>query len=174
MQNSDLILKQAAATILQIQIQPEDQSSPIVRSIHFVSQCLIELSLHHAELDSYSSTDFQGLSQCKNRFIAAATSILQEAKRILEMARPWVEKLGNAILRKELLSTLTSMETISHQLKIIVAVKASSPGDKDKAFQVVQCCQNLVSVLHVCLYYLSPEGDNYSKVADLFSPNFNI
>lgn len=57
----------------------------------------------------------------------------------------------NPILCKELSATVCKIETVATQLRIIVAVKAADPGDKDKGMQVVKCCANLVDGLIACL-----------------------
>lgn len=54
-------------------------------------------------------------------------------------------------LKYQLLATLDRIDTLAQQLKILAAVKAASPKDTDKDFQLILCATNLMLSIKSCL-----------------------
>ena len=112
----------------------------------------MEISFCHSELEKADKTN---QSQLKSQLIAGAQAIVIESKRIREAAEVIALKCTDKLLSKQLQSTLAKVDTLAHQLKIIAAVKAASPNDRDKGQQLIQCAQNLVSTLKLTLKNVS-------------------
>ena len=126
--------------------------NPIVSAIEIVSLKLIEMSHYHSELEKVSLASLrEGQSLLKSQLIGTAQSILSETQKIINHAKPLAHQCTDKILSKQLASILTRIETLSQQLKIVAAVKASSPTDRDKGAQLINGAHNLVQSLKSCL-----------------------
>lgn len=84
-------------------------------------------------------------------FIQAAQGIMCDTERLRTLIEPFIEDCTDKRLVAQLRTTALRMTTISQQLKIIAAVKASSSNDGDKDVQLVTTCQNLMSTIKQAL-----------------------
>jgi hypothetical protein len=110
-----------------------------------MSQC-------HAQLEKEDSKGIHTeASHAKTKLIETAKNILAESRKIIQHATPLVNHCKDKVLSKQLSSLLGRIETLSQQLKIVAAVKASNPADRDKGSQLIQCTTNLVIALKACL-----------------------
>ncbi|KAK5670752.1 hypothetical protein QVD99_002523 [Batrachochytrium dendrobatidis] len=115
------------------------ENNPIIETVACMSQRMLDLSQHHQKL-IYSGQN----AGAKRLFIQSAQAILVDANTLLKVAQPLAESCTDRRLRIQLNGTLTHMTTLAQQLKIVAAVKASSPLDSDRDVQLISCAQNLM------------------------------
>ncbi|KAL2918922.1 hypothetical protein HK105_201756 [Polyrhizophydium stewartii] len=122
------------------------ENNAVIEAVTSMSQRMLDLSEFHARL-AHSRSD----PAAKRSFIQAAQAIMVDANTLLKAAQPLVEACTDRRLRMQLQGTLTYITTLAQQLKIVAAVKASSPLDADKDVQLVSCAQNLMKTVKMGL-----------------------
>ncbi|KAJ3389342.1 hypothetical protein HDU92_001098 [Lobulomyces angularis] len=136
----------AVAQELKVEVsQWSTKGNSIVSSAEEVSNFLIELSKFHQELK------FNPTGESKKGFINAAKEIVNHTGNVVNPARILANSCTDLRLKKNLLGTLDKITTLSQQLKIVAAVKASSPQDTDRDLQLIGCAQNLMMALKASL-----------------------
>jgi hypothetical protein len=131
-----------------VQWSATQADNPILDPMDMICKMLMDISSYHSELEK---ADKSNQSQLKSQLIAGAQAIVVESKRIRIVAEAIAVECTDKMLSKQLESTLIKVDTLAHQLKIVAAVKAASPNDRDKGQQLIQCAQNLVKTLKVTL-----------------------
>ena len=119
-------IKAAAQELLVASSHFSAAQNPIITAITHMSSSLSSLSTHHNELRLSSHP------QTKKAFIAAAGQIGVEAANVAKAAGVVVGVCPDKRLRATLLGTLDRVQTLGQQLRIVAAVKASAPGDRDQ------------------------------------------
>ncbi|KAH6566888.1 hypothetical protein BASA50_002594 [Batrachochytrium salamandrivorans] len=115
------------------------ESNPIIEAVDCMSQRMLDLSRYHQML-THSAHD----TGSKRLFIQAAQAIMTDANTLLKVTQNLADACTDRRLRTQLKNTLTHITTLAQQLKIVAAVKASSPSDADKDVQLISCAQNLM------------------------------
>ncbi|KAJ3332633.1 hypothetical protein HDU76_013588 [Blyttiomyces sp. JEL0837] len=137
---------QAAAQELKVEASHwSTKSNPIITAATKMSDHLTSLSLHHLQLRKDPTPE------SKKSFIQAAKEIHDESIQLTTSARPLSEKCSDRRLRVQLSGTLDRVVTLSQQLKIVAAVKASAPNDTDRDSQLIACAQNLMMAAKSCI-----------------------
>eukprot|EP00842_Homolaphlyctis_polyrhiza_P005719 jgi/Hompol1/6148/HPOL_002653-RA len=117
------------------------EGNPIVAAVESMSRRMLDLAEFHGQL---AHGGIKGNTVAKRDFIKAAQLIMLDAANLVAAAQPLVDACADKRLRMQLQGTLTYVTTLAQQLKIVAAVKASSPLDTDKSVQLVSCAQNLM------------------------------
>jgi hypothetical protein len=99
----------------------------------------IDLSHYHKEMSANNDP------QHKKVFIQTAQSVMKETSLYVKSIQPLIDECTDQRLKAQLLITVNRIATLGQQLKIIAAVKASNPRDKDKGSQLITATQNLVT-----------------------------
>ena len=138
-----------------------NEENEIVVRVNKIAQYFLDLSLHHKEL-----AEKRVNPQAKKEFIQTAQSIVAETNLLVKSIQPLILDCADKRLTKQMQESIERMQTLAQTLKIIVAVKASSPGDKDKGVQLVMNAQNLVQAVKTglrnaisCSLRLNPNSD---------------
>jgi hypothetical protein len=113
--------------------------NPIVVVVNTIAQKFIALAAHHNDLP-----DIKTRAKAKKLFIQTAQEIVSEASKLGTQIEPLVRHCSDKRLVQQIQSTTKSITTLSQQLKILVAVKASNPHDVDRGSQLVSNGKNLV------------------------------
>lgn len=121
------------------------KGNKIVEKVSFVAESMTSLSEFHNALKNKPT------AENKAGFITASLGILGEVNALQALSKDLVEKCTDMRLRKQLSDTMDQITTTAQQLKIVAAVKASSPKDTDKDQQLITCAQNLVKVVKACM-----------------------
>ncbi|KND00678.1 uncharacterized protein SPPG_03801 [Spizellomyces punctatus DAOM BR117] len=119
--------------------------NPIVHAVTIMSQNLLDLSALHTQLRTSAQP------ATKKAFIASAQQITSQAMTVSQSARPIIEACTDRRLRAQLLACSDKIQTLGQQLKIVAAVKASAPMDRDRDAQLVACAANLMGAVKGCL-----------------------
>ncbi|KAI8928410.1 Vinculin family-domain-containing protein [Entophlyctis helioformis] len=119
----------------------------IIAAVKSMSQRMLDLSTHHGTLSRSLRSD----PSAKRSFIQSAQGIMIDADGLLKAAKPLVDACTDKRLRMQLQGTLNYIQTLAQQLKIVAAVKASSPLDLDTGVQLVSCAQNLMKTVKLAL-----------------------
>ena len=126
---------------------PNQHHESIQTSIQNVYKLLKEMT---QQLNQLEKGNWNQDSSFKSILISTAQSILKESMSIKQSAKIIASKCADKILEKELQSIIMKMDTLSHQLRIVTAVKASNPLDVDSGNQMNQCASNLAHSLQMC------------------------
>ncbi|KAJ3285688.1 hypothetical protein HK104_009373 [Borealophlyctis nickersoniae] len=121
------------------------EQNPVVAAATTISQQLLDLSTFHNQLKNSPTP------AAKKAFIAAAQAITQESTTIATSARILVDACTDRRLKAQLQTTLERITSLGQQLKIVAAVKASAPMDRDRDAQLVSCATNLMMAVKACL-----------------------
>ena len=139
----------------------DNEENEIVARVNKIAQKFLDLSLHHKELAERKVNP-----QAKKEFIQTAQDIVAETNALVKAVQPLLNGCADKRLTKQMQESTERMLTLAQTLKIIVAVKASSPGDKDKGVQLVMNAQNLVQSVKgalrnaiSCSLKLKPDAD---------------
>ncbi|TPX64187.1 hypothetical protein SpCBS45565_g06033 [Spizellomyces sp. 'palustris'] len=119
--------------------------NPIVHAVTIMSQNLLDLSTLHTQLRTSAQP------ATKKAFISSAQQITSQAMTVSQSARPIIEACTDRRLRAQLLACSDKIQTLGQQLKIVAAVKASAPMDRDRDAQLVACAANLMGAVKGCL-----------------------
>ncbi|KAI9094399.1 Vinculin/alpha-catenin [Phlyctochytrium arcticum] len=123
------------------------ESNSIVAAVASMSNHLLDLSAMHTELRSPSAPK----AASKKAFIASAQAITSEANQVARASSPLIAACTDRRLRSQLVSRTDRIQTLGQQLKIVAAVKASAPQDRDRDAQMVACATNLMGAVKECL-----------------------
>ncbi|KAI8913670.1 Vinculin/alpha-catenin, partial [Gorgonomyces haynaldii] len=145
-QEAELDPLKAAGQELKVEASVWSDENEIVKLVKQISVKFLELSEHHHKL-SLSRHD----PQSKKAFIQTAQAIMVDVGSFVKQVQPLVDDCTDKRLQQTIKATLARISTLSQQLKIIAAVKASAPMDKDKGQQLVTSAQNLVSSIKTAL-----------------------
>eukprot|EP00128_Syssomonas_multiformis_P002215 Colp12_sorted_trinity150504_noHs@19250 len=85
----------------------------------------------------------------KREFIAKAKDIADGSLSVIKIAEVTASNCTDKRLKLALQQALERIPTLSRQLKIISAVKAANPSDKDTDAQLIVCAQNLMEAIKV-------------------------
>lgn len=110
-----------------------------------MSQNILDLSTFHGQLRISADP------ATKKAFISAAQQITAQATGVAKSAHPLVKECTDKRLKAQLLGALDKIQTLGQQLKIVAAVKASAPTDRDQDAQLVACATNLMNAVKGCL-----------------------
>lgn len=119
----------------------------MVESVNSIAQLLAKLSTFHRELVSEPGAN----PVAKKGFITTAKDIWMVAMELKVDMDLLMQKCSDARLRMQLKISLSKIEMLAQQLKIVSAVKASNPSDADSEVQLVTCAQNLSDAMMVVL-----------------------
>ncbi|KAJ3043432.1 hypothetical protein HDV00_005130 [Rhizophlyctis rosea] len=119
--------------------------NPIITTATHLSTHLLSLSEYHTSL-RHSATPAN-----KKSFISTAQQITSESLTFTKTVRQLASVCTDKRLRKTLLLHLERIESLGQQLKIVAAVKAANPGDRDQDAQLVGCATNLMKATKACL-----------------------
>ncbi len=117
------------------------KDNEIVEGVLKISNKFIDLSRHQKTL----SASYGKNAESKKAFIQNAQSIMLDSASFVKAVQPLIDDCTDKRLVAHLVATLGRITTLSQQLKILAAVKASSPLDTDKAVQLITASQNLVN-----------------------------
>ncbi|RKO92004.1 Vinculin family-domain-containing protein [Blyttiomyces helicus] len=120
-------------------------SNPIVQEANTLSATLLALSANHAELTANPSP------ATKKAFITTAQSITTTSTALAERARILASACTDRRLRAQLLATVERIISLAQQMKIVAAVKASAPKDRDRDSQLIACAGNIMEAVKACL-----------------------
>ncbi|KAI8896423.1 Vinculin family-domain-containing protein [Globomyces pollinis-pini] len=121
------------------------EQNPIVISVNKIGQKFLELSEFHQKLST--ATD----PMAKRSFIQTAQDIMAETNLLIQAVQPLIDACADKRLCLQIKQTASKLSTLAQTLKVIAAVKASSPKDTDKAIQLVSNGQNLVQSVKMIL-----------------------
>jgi len=111
----------------------------IIAKVNIVAQKMEELSLIHSNLASNPIA--------KKEMIQKALEITQVTSSILKDCRELAELCTDKRLKMQLLNTVDRLNTLSQQLRVVTAVKASNPRDLDTDNQLFSCATNLTETM---------------------------
>ena len=120
-------------------------SNPIVTSVTNIGQMFLDLSAYHKELSQHVNP------HSKKNFIETAKSITAETARLIKAVEPLSKACADKRLVQQISQTTDRVSTLAQTLKVIAAVKASSPRDTDKQSQLITNGQNLVASVKMVL-----------------------
>ena len=123
-----------------------NENNPIVTSVLKLSQELVQLSAYHNSLQTDTSD-----ALAKKSFVQTPQQILASAEGFVKAAQPLLTACTDKRLCDQLQVGLMHINSLSRQLKIVVAVKASSPFDRDSDVQMLTCVRNLSKSLKMAL-----------------------
>ncbi|RKP01546.1 hypothetical protein CXG81DRAFT_11819 [Caulochytrium protostelioides] len=121
------------------------ESNPVTTSASAMASMLLALAAAHQQLFA------EATPANKKQFVERAQAIVGESAVMVAAARPLATECTDLRLRKQLTTTLDRTETLCQQLKIVAAVKASDPNDRDRDQQLVACAKNLLLAFKTCL-----------------------
>jgi len=111
----------------------------IIAKVNIVAQKMEELSLIHSNLATNPIA--------KKEMIQKALEITQVTNSILKDCRELAELCTDKRLKMQLLNTVDRLNTLSQQLRVVTAVKASNPRDLDTDNQLFSCASNLTETM---------------------------
>ncbi|ORX82343.1 Vinculin/alpha-catenin [Anaeromyces robustus] len=111
----------------------------IINKVNIVAQKMEELSLIHSKLNTNPIA--------KKEMIQKALEITQVTQSILKDCRELAELCTDKRLKMQLLNTVDRLNTLSQQLRVVTAVKASNPNDLDTDNQLFSCAFNLTETM---------------------------
>jgi len=111
----------------------------IIAKVNIVAQKMEELSLIHSNLTTNPIA--------KKEMIQKALEITQVTNSILKDCRELAELCTDKRLKMQLLNTVDRLNTLSQQLRVVTAVKASNPRDLDTDNQLFSCASNLTETM---------------------------
>lgn len=123
-----------------------EDENPIIQAVISISQKFLDLSTYHNQLKTSYKDVF-----AKKAFIQAAQGIMIDTTQFVKAIQPVITACTDKRLRLQIQSSAARLTTLSQQLKIVAAVKASSLGDNDAAVQLISCAQNLVGSIKMAL-----------------------
>ncbi|KAJ3273104.1 hypothetical protein HDV01_004743, partial [Terramyces sp. JEL0728] len=121
------------------------QENDIVLIVNKIAQKFLDLSEYHNKLSRHNDP------QAKRSFIQTAQDIMRETDKLEETVKVLITWCADKRLCNQIQNTLARLVTLAQTLKVIAAVKASSPKDTDKAVQLVSCGQNVVQSVKMVL-----------------------
>lgn len=121
------------------------QDNKIISSANSISDDF--LLLHEA----YVALSSDGSSTNKKRFIEVAKQISVSSQSFVNSIKPLSEVCTDRRLKNQLEQATERLTTLQQQMKILAAVKASSPSDRDKDAQLVACATNLINTTKTLL-----------------------
>ncbi|KAJ3260967.1 hypothetical protein HK103_006922 [Boothiomyces macroporosus] len=121
------------------------QENDIVLIVNKIAQKFLDLSEYHNKLSHHNDP------QAKRSFIQTAQDIMRETDKLEETVKVLIMWCADKRLCTQIQNTLARLVTLAQTLKVIAAVKASSPKDTDKAVQLVSCGQNVVQSVKMVL-----------------------
>ncbi|KAJ3322065.1 hypothetical protein HDV06_003666 [Boothiomyces sp. JEL0866] len=121
------------------------QENDIVLIVNKIAQKFLDLSEYHNKLSHHNDP------QAKRSFIQTAQDIMRETDKLEETVKVLIMWCADKRLCSQIQNTLARLVTLAQTLKVIAAVKASSPKDTDKAVQLVSCGQNVVQSVKMVL-----------------------
>jgi len=111
----------------------------IIAKVNIVAQKMEELSLIHSKLSTNPIA--------KKEMIQKALEITQVTNSILKDCKELAELCTDKRLKNQLLNTVDRLNTLSQQLRVVTAVKASNPKDLDTDNQLFSCASNLTETM---------------------------
>jgi hypothetical protein len=81
----------------------------------------------------------------RKEMIDKAREILDDGKVFISDCKRISDSCHDMVLRNQLLKSLETIQTMTMQLKIVAAVKAAEPRDRDSEKQLILISQNLVN-----------------------------
>jgi hypothetical protein len=123
----------------------DSHENEIVRIVDLIGQKFFDISGFHHELS------IQVSPQSKKAFIQTAQEILAEAGNLINAVDPIIQGCADKSLVIQTQATAKSIVTLAQTLKVIVAVKASSPRDADKSLQLISVAKNLTNQVKLIL-----------------------
>lgn len=116
----------------------------IVSEVNKIGELFLLLSTYHQELSH------QNNPQSKKSFIQTAQEIMLQTSKLVKAVEPLIKACADKRLAIQINQTTTRTSTFAQTLKVVAAVKASSPRDTDKGVQLISNAQNLMqSVKHI-------------------------
>jgi len=107
----------------------------IIDKVNIVAQKMEELSAIHSKLINNPIA--------KKEMIQKALEITQVTNSILKDCKELAEVCTDKRLKMQLLNTVDRLYTLSQQLRVVTAVKASNPKDLDSDNQLFSCASNI-------------------------------
>ncbi|KAI9206152.1 Vinculin family-domain-containing protein [Polychytrium aggregatum] len=138
-------IKAAAQELKVLSSTWTSEENPVIDYSNQLSNLMHNLSQHHHELTR------RGGAQAKKEFIETGRAILAAANELCRHAVGLAGHCTDRRLRNQLQSTTDRIQSLSSQLKIVTAVKASAPGDADRDDQLIGCATNLMASVLACL-----------------------
>jgi len=132
-------IKAAGRDLLLEASQWSGSKNDIINKVNIVAQKMEELSLIHSKLNSNPIA--------KKEMIQKALEITQVTQSILKDCRELAELCTDKRLKMQLLNTVDRLNTLSQQLRVVTAVKASNPNDLDSDNQLFSCAFNLTETM---------------------------
>ncbi|ORX60207.1 Vinculin/alpha-catenin [Piromyces finnis] len=111
----------------------------IITKVNIVAQKMEELSLIHSKLTTNPIA--------KKEMIQKALEITQVTNSLLKDCKELAELCTDKRLKMQLLNTVERLNTLSQQLRVVTAVKASNPRDLDTDNQLFSCATNLTETM---------------------------
>lgn len=111
-----------------------------------IGQKFLDLSACHKLLSSFNPKPAD-----KKAFIQTAQDIMSETAQLIKAVEPLIRCCADKRLVLQIQQTTARISTLAQTLKVIAAVKASSPRDSDKAVQLITNGQNLVQSVKAVL-----------------------
>jgi len=111
----------------------------IIKKVNIVAQKMEELSAIHSKLSTNPIA--------KKEMIQKALEITQVTNSILKDCKELAELCTDKRLKMQLLNTVDRLNTLSQQLRVVTAVKASNPNDLDTDNQLFSCASNLTETM---------------------------
>ena len=108
-----------------------------------LAHLLADLSSFHLRLNDGNSVS----AETKKGFITTASRIRDAAQNLTNKTRALADACSDLRLKSQLNGSLDKIMTFVQQLKIIAAVKASSPDDLDSEVQLITCARNLINAV---------------------------
>ncbi|KAI8593742.1 Vinculin/alpha-catenin [Geranomyces variabilis] len=138
-------IKAAAQELKVVASNWSSAENPIVAAVASMSASLGDLGLLHVDMRKRTTPAL------KKAFIASAQQITAESVAVCKSSKALVGVCKDKRLTKQLLATIDRIETLGLQLKIVAAVKASTPEDRDQDALLVQCANNMMSSVKAAL-----------------------
>ncbi|KAJ3167700.1 hypothetical protein HDU88_002147 [Geranomyces variabilis] len=138
-------IKAAAQELKVVASNWSSAENPIVAAVASMSASLGDLGLLHVDMRKRTTPAL------KKAFIASAQQITAESVAVCKSSKALVGVCKDKRLTRQLLATIDRIETLGLQLKIVAAVKASTPEDRDQDALLVQCANNMMSSVKAAL-----------------------
>jgi vinculin len=90
-------------------------------------------------------------SETKKKLLQLCSEIQEDSKFIAGEAKKIADACKDKSLKLQVLQSLESIPTLSTQLKIIAAVKATEGSKRESEKTLVLCCQNLMKSIETAL-----------------------
>lgn len=115
----------------------------ILTKVNVIGQKMEELSTIHSRIRSNPIAKKE-MIQKSLEITSATNSLLQQCKELGELCT-------DKLLKNQLFTTIDRIKTLSQQLRVVTAVKASNPNDLDSDNQLFSCASNLAETIKVLL-----------------------